>query len=149
MSERLELQPGQTNEPGQVGDVDIVLITFGTIDELDHYLEHRDLDVIVLRDDDRSSYRSYGLGRASRRTVWGLATMRKYFDILRNSSGDDRAEAWRNFRQSNGDTLQLGGDFVIGPNGDLAWGFWSEGPADRPSADAVADAVAAARKSAR
>ena len=39
------------------------------------------------------------------------------------------------------DTRQLGGDFVIAPDGRLSWGYWSEGPADRPFVHEVLDAV--------
>jgi hypothetical protein len=40
----------------------------------------------------------------------------------------------------------LGGDFVIAPNGNLSWGHWSDGPADRPPVDDVVAAVRASRQ---
>jgi hypothetical protein len=120
-------------------DAEVVLLTFTTAELLDEYQQRRELDVAMLIDDARSVYASYGLGRGSFGQVWGWATLRRYAQILRRS---DRG--WSDLAPSTEDTRQLGGDFVIAPDGRLSWGFWSEGPADRPSVDDVADAVARA-----
>ena len=44
------------------------------------------------------------------------------------------------------DTLQLGGDFVIAPDGTLSWGFWGAGPDDRPELDDLVAAVDRSRR---
>jgi hypothetical protein len=92
--------------------------------------------VTILIDGTRDVYAAYGLGRGSIARVWGWATLRRYAQILRNS---DRGFA--DLASTTEDTRQLGGDFVIAPDGRLSWGFWSEGPADRPFVHEVLDAV--------
>jgi len=47
----------------------------------------------------------------------------------------------KGLRRPTEDTLQLGGDFIVGPDGTLIYGFWGEGPDDRPSVDDLIDAL--------
>lgn len=115
-------------------DVAIALITFTQTEQLVSYRGEHDLPFPILLDPDRSTYHAYGLGRASTARVWSIGTLRRYAQILRR---DGRSA----LRRPSEDTRQLGGDFVIGPDGRLAWGFWSEGPDDRPSVDQLLDAV--------
>ena len=115
---------------------ELVLLTFTTADLLDEYQERRDLSLPILIDANRDVYAAYGLGRGSIGRVWGWATLRRYAQILR-SSGRGMAD----LVSATEDTRQLGGDFVIAPDGRLSWGYWSEGPADRPSVDDVLEAV--------
>jgi hypothetical protein len=67
----------------------------------------------VLLDHDRSSYAAWGLGRA---TWWRVyldpQVWRQYARLLR------QGEKWRG---SGGDTLQLGGDFVVSPQGRIVY----------------------------
>lgn len=60
--------------------------------------------------------------------------MRRYLQILGNGG-------WTNLERPTEDTLQLGGDFVIDASGTLTYGFWGEGPDDRPSVDELFDEV--------
>jgi len=117
-------------------DVELVLLTFTTADLLDEYQERRELSVPILIDGNRDAYAAYGLGRGSIGRVWGWATLRRYVQILRRS---DRGMA--DLASATEDTRQLGGDFVIAPDGRLTWGYWSEGPADRPFVHEVLDAL--------
>ncbi len=118
-------------------DTDIALITFSDPEHLGPYQELHDLPFPILVDSDRSAYRAFGLGRASLGRVWGWRTMRRYGQILRET-GIGR------LTRPTEDTRQLGGDFVVAPDGTLAWGFWSAGPDDRPSVD---DLIAQVRRS--
>ncbi len=118
--------------------VDVALVTFTRTEELDRYQRRADLPFPILVDPDRATYRAYGLGRGSFTRVWGWATIRRYAEILR-ASGPGRLRPWTE------DTRQLGGDFVIAPDGTLAWGFWGTGPADRPSVDDLLAQVAQTR----
>ena len=126
MSERLE------------DAAEIVLLTFTTPELLDEYQQRQELDLPVLVDPDRGVYAAYGLGRGSFRQVWGWATIRRYVQILRPSGSRRRIG---DLAPATEDTRQLGGDFVITPDGRLAWGHWSTGPADRPDVDEIVAAV--------
>jgi peroxiredoxin len=80
----------------------------------------------VLADEDRAVYRAYGLGRGSVWRVYGWRTLRQYWDLLRAGGQLERPSE---------DTLQLGGDFVVAPDGRLAYAFRSKGPDERPGVD--------------
>jgi peroxiredoxin len=115
-------------------DTDVVLITFTTPDRLDSYLATNDLPFAVLLDPDRSSYLSYGLSRTSLLRAWGARAALRYIQLFARGK-------WRDIRRPTEDTLQLGGDFVVAPDGTLAYGFWSEGPDDRPAVDELIAAI--------
>lgn len=125
MSSRLDELPSGTV---------VVLITFGDDERLAAYDDRSDYEFPILVDPDRSTYRSYGLGRGTLRRVWGWRMMRSYLGIFRSAGR-------RPIKGPTDDTLQLGGDFVIGPDGELAYGFWGEGPDDRPAVDDLIGAV--------
>jgi peroxiredoxin len=113
---------------------EVVLITFTDIISLTEYQWSNELPYPVLTDPRRETYRAYGLGRGSVRRVWGTRATKRYIELVRESGLGA-------LRKPTEDTLQLGGDFVIGPDGNLAWGFWGDGPDDRPSVDDLVIAV--------
>lgn len=113
----------------------VVLVTFTAPDELRDYAARHDLGFLALRDPDRSGYRAFGLGRGSLRRVWGLRAARRYISLIRH-------DGIGGLHRPTEDTRQLGGDFVIDADGRLAWGFWSEGPDDRPTVGELVAAVA-------
>jgi hypothetical protein len=121
----------------------VVLITFTEPENLDEYRARRSLSVPILVDRERTVYRSYGLGRGRFTDVWGWATIRRYVEILR-ASGIRRGLA----EMSGGDedTRQLGGDFVIAPNGTIVFAHRGSGPADRPDIASIAAAVSGATR---
>lgn len=106
-------------------------MTFANPDDAASHANHHQLPFPVLVDPDRSTYQAYGLGRATFAKVWNLAVARRYFEILRSNGLSGLARPTE-------DTRQLGGDFIIDTDGTLAYGHWSEGPADRPSVDELA-----------
>jgi len=116
---------------------DVVLITFTSAELAERYERRVGLPYPILLDDDRSTYLAYGLGRGSVRRVWGWRAAKRYWQIL-------RSDGVRSLHRPSEDTLQLGGDFVIAPDGRLVYGFWGEGPDDRPTVDTLIDAVAKA-----
>ena len=121
----------------RLGDeAELVLLTFTTAAELEEYQHRRALSIPILLDGDRDVYAAYGLGRGSLHRIWGWATLRRYAQILRSSD-----HSMADLTSATEDTRQLGGDFVVAPDGRLAWGYWSEGPADRPFLHEVVDAV--------
>ena len=115
----------------------VALITFTDPDSLSAYADRHDLPFPILIDPGRSSYQAYGLGRGSVARVWGWKAARRYLQIF-------RSEGVAGLARPTEDTLQLGGDFVVGPDGSLVYAFWGEGPDDRPSVDALIEACRAA-----
>lgn len=136
MSDRLDEVIGDSGSRAHVA-----LVTFADSQLLDAYQDRRSVPMPVLMDTDRSVYAHYGLGSGSIAAVWGAATFARYWQILRPSGPGSLSDLTR----ATQDTRQLGGDFVIAPDGTLAWGHWSSGPSDRPSVDDVIDAVTATR----
>jgi len=108
----------------------VVMITFTDRDNLARYRSANPLPFPVLVDPDRATYHAYGLGRGSLWRVWGWKATRRYLEIFRE-------DGLHGLRRPTEDTLQLGGDFIIAPDGALAWAFWGEGPDDRPGVDEI------------
>ena len=120
-------------------DTEVIVITFTEPDNVAAYRDANLLPFTILVDPDRAVYRAFGLGRGTVARVWGIRAARRYLELLRTS-------AIRRLRAPIEDTLQLGGDFVIAPDGSLAWGPWSQGPDDRPTIEELIDAVHTARE---
>ena len=97
----------------------------------------RDLavDFPVLVDQDRAAYRAWGLTGGSRRRVWLDA--RVWLAYARLLAGGERL---RGFGQ---DTLQLGGDFVVGRDGRIVYSRPQERD-DRPSVAVLMQALSEA-----
>jgi len=114
-------------------DTEVVLVTFTDPAQLVSYRAKTGLPFPILVDADRSVYRAYGLGRASTRRVWSLGVLRTYARLLRR-------DGVGSLERPTDDTRQLGGDMVVAPDGTLAWGFWSDGPDDRPTIDTLISA---------
>ena len=113
---------------------EVVLITFTDLEALAEYRDRNALPFTVVSDADRAAYRVFGLGRGSVARVWGWRAGLRYVGLLRDSG-------LRALRRPTEDTLQLGGDFVVDPDGTLVYGFWGDGPDDRPSVDDLIAAV--------
>lgn len=116
----------------ELAPAEVALVTFTRQRNLRGYRSRLGLPYVVLADEARTSYRDYGLGRGPWWRVWGLATLRAYARLLRRGG---------RLRRPAEDTLQLGGDFVVGPDGRLAYAYRSRSPADRPRVDDVIAAV--------
>lgn len=114
----------------------VVAVTFSPPGDIERFRTGLGLTVPVYADPDRVAYRALGFGRASRARVWlDPRVWRRYAQLL--------ARGRRPVR-STGDTLQLGGDAVLDATGRLSWVYRSRGPEDRPSVEAVAEALARA-----
>ena len=117
------------------GDAAVALVTFTRPRNLRGYRRRLDLPYPVLADEDRHCYRAYELGRASVRRAFGRSTLRRYAELVRQGHRP---------RLPTEDTLQLGGDFVVGRDGRLVYAFRSRSPDQRPTIDELLAAVRAA-----
>jgi AhpC/TSA antioxidant enzyme len=116
----------------ELGDARVVLVTFTRPRNLAGFRRRLGVPFPVVADETRAVYRAYGLGRGSWWRVYGLDTLRAYGRLLRRG---------RRLQRPTEDTLQLGGDFVVGPDGRLAYTYRSRVPDDRPPIDELVDAV--------
>lgn len=127
------------NRLDELGDNTIVaLLTFTEPENLVGYSATHDLPFPILIDPDRRAYRAFGLARGSLARVYGWKVARRYLELFRQQGMSGLARPTE-------DTLQLGGDFVVGSDGTLVYGFWGEGPDDRPSVDDLIEAVQGSR----
>lgn len=120
----------------ELGDAAVVLVLFTRQRNLRGYRNRNGIPFTVVTSEDRAAYRAYGLGRASVWRAYGWRTLKRYAELLLRG---------RRLERPTEDTLQLGGDFVVAPDGTLAYAFRSSGPDDRPSVDELVEAVRASR----
>lgn len=116
----------------EFGDAEVAVVLFTRQRNLRGYRARYVEPLSVVTDEDRRLYRAFGLGRGSLWKVWGPKVLLKYATLLR---------AGGKVQKPTEDTSQLGGDFVIGRDGRLAYAFRSKGPDERPSVDELLDAV--------
>lgn len=127
----------------------MVLITFTDAQNLDGYRMANELPFPILMDTDRSAYRAFGLGRGSVGRVYGHRAAVRYLQIFRDAYRSGGVPDRHTVKRLAGvirpteDPLQLGGDFLVGPDGRLAYGFWGRGPDDRPNVDELVGAIRA------
>ncbi len=123
------------------GDLEVVVVTFDAPDRLAAHRGHLGVPHRFVADTERRLYRALGYGRGRRWRVWGWRAGRRYLELLRAGGRPQRLG-----RDGPGaDTLQLGGDVVLGGDGSVRWRFAGAGPDDRPSIDELAEALARAR----
>ena len=113
------------------------MVTFANERVLKGYRRRFADPFVVVADGQRQLYKALGFGRGSFWRVWGWKSFKKYVELLRSGARFERSRA----SKAEADTRQLGGDAVIGRNGRLAWVYAGGGPDDRPSVDAVIEAV--------
>ncbi len=123
-------------------DVAFALITFSDPKYLRAYRQRTGWHQPILTDHDRSIYRLFDYGRGSVWRVYGWKVIKRYATLLRNRSVGPLERATE-------DTLQLGGDVVIAPDGSVQWIYHGEGPDDRPTVDNLISQVRKARASAQ
>ncbi len=82
-----------------------------------------------------ASYRAYGLDSSALR-AWSPRNLLYYAKAKLQG---------RETLGNRGDTHQLGGDFVVGPNGRLRLAHPSRDPIDRPSIDQLLHAIRASQ----
>lgn len=103
----------------------VVVITFGTLPGAQAWLEETCAPLRVILDPEREVYQAYELERSYLR-AWGLKTMWRYVLLL---------AAGRKWRGIQGDSAQMGGDFIVDSEGIIRLAYRSHDPTDRPSAE--------------
>ena len=101
----------------------VIIITFGTLPAARVWLKETCSPFHLLLDTQREAYRSYGLERSFLRS-WGLKTLWHYMRLLASGT------KWRGIQ---GDSTQLGGDFIVDKDGTLLLYHPSSSATDRPS----------------
>jgi peroxiredoxin len=109
----------------QAHNTKVIIITFGTLPAAKVWLKETCSPFHLLLDTEREVYRSYGLERSLLRS-WGLKTLWHYMRLL--ASG-------RRWHGIQGDSTQLGGDFIVDVDGVIRLVYPSHDPTDRPSVD--------------
>lgn len=110
----------------ELGDAAVAVVTFSPIGRLAEYRAYLEVPFPVLTDTDRAVYAMFGFVRGRIRDVWSLATVGRYLQLLRQG---------RRMHRPTEDTLQLGGDVVIGRDGRLRYIARPPGPTERPPVD--------------
>jgi hypothetical protein len=106
-------------------NVEVLIISFGTLPAVQAWLEETCSPFRVLLDPERLVYQTYGLERSLVRS-WNLKTIWRYARLL--SSG-------RRWRGIQGDSAQLGADLIVGSDGRVRLAHYSLDPTDRPSVE--------------
>ena len=101
----------------------IVVISFGLARQARAWLEETSSPFKLLLDPDRAAYRAYGLEH-SLVCSWGVKVWLRYAQLLL---------AGRSWRGIQGDSGQLGGDFIVDASGTIRLAYRSHDPTDRPS----------------
>ncbi len=86
---------------------------------------------MFLLDPERETYQTYGLGRSLLRS-WGPKTIWRYIQLLL---------AGRKWKGIQGDSTQLGGDFLIDKNGNIQLAYRSNDPTDRPTTENILNII--------
>ena len=101
----------------------VLIISFGSDYWARLWLQEAGSPFPLLLDPQRSVYRAYGLQQSLLRS-WNLRTIGFYARALLSGS------AWRGIQ---GDSSQLGGDFIVDVDGVIRLAYRSHYPTDRPS----------------
>ena len=101
----------------------VVVVSFGSTFGARAWLEETGAPFTLLLDPDRAAYRAYGLDASLSRS-WGPKVWWQYARLLLSG---------RKWRGIQGDSGQLGGDFIVDTNGIIRLAYRSHDPTDRPS----------------
>ena len=106
-------------------NTEVLIVSFGALPLAQAWLEETCAPFRLLLDPERTVYQAYGLERSFWRS-WNLKTMRRYVQLMRDG---------RQWRGIQGDSTQLGGDFIVDAGGMVRLAYRSHDPTDRPSAE--------------
>jgi peroxiredoxin len=121
----IELEPGREYQFRYLLNDGYWIVSFGTLPEAQAWLEETCTPFRLLLDPDRETYRAFGLQRSLLRS-WNIKTVWRYAQLL---------TAGRRWRGIQGDSAQLGGDFIVDRFGVVRPAYPSRDPTDRPAVD--------------
>ena len=98
------------------------------------FLREQPLRFPAVADPERVAYRAFGLERTSWMTMLHPGVVLRYLRFIFRGWRPQQARAGE-------DVLQLGGDFVLDGEGRLIYAYRSAEPTDRPSVEALLQAV--------
>ncbi len=114
----------------------VACISFAAPELLRAYRDKVGVRAPLYADPERAAYRAFGFGRGSVGRVWlDPRVIGRYAQLRMRGKRPERPAQ---------DTLQLGGDVVVGADGRVAWVYRSAGPEDRPSVASIGAALARA-----
>jgi peroxiredoxin len=105
------------------------IITFGTQPLARAWLKETAVPFELWLDPERTAYRAFGLER-SLLCSWGPRTIWAYVRLM------VQGQPWRGIQ---GDSGQLGGDFVVDTRGIIRFAHRSRNPTDRPAVSTLLD----------
>ena len=105
----------------------VVLVSFGPLPAAARWVRETSAPFPLWIDPERKAYRSYGADRSFLRS-WGPRTILTYARLIL---------AGRRWRGIQGDSSQLGGDFIVDERGIIRFAHRSHDPADRPDVDVL------------
>lgn len=118
-------------------DAEVVVLTFnGREDWAQEWLRETKTPFKMLLDPQREVYQAYGMRHSVMRS-WSPRTL--WFYAKRMLRGES-------IHGIQGDPNQLGGDVVVGPDGRVVLGYYSEDPTDRPDLALLYEVLADAQK---
>jgi prostamide/prostaglandin F2alpha synthase len=121
--------------------VELVLIGQATPRHAAHFRRRQGIELPVLADKERESYKAAGAKVATVGELLGPASATKGITTALRSGGRIRQG------RTIGHNAQLGGSIVIKPDGTVAWSHMSEHAGDNASAEELLKAAKAAAKS--
>ena len=114
----------------------MLVISFDAARRVRGYCRRMHLPFRCLSDEQRVAYRAYHLGRASWLRTLTPRALAPYIRLYFRLGGRRPAYGGQDLRQ-------MGGDFVVAPDGRLALAYASHDPADRPPVEQILAAIGA------
>ena len=114
----------------------IVVVSFGRPEQARFWLDETQTFFTLLLDPERKAYHAYGLEYSLARS-WSPKVWLEYARLILSG---------RKWRGIQGDSGQLGGDFIVDSRGVIRFSYRSLDPTDRPS---ISQLLAALKNSAK
>jgi peroxiredoxin len=108
-------------------NVKVLLISFSSMGYARKWIAEVCSMFRLLIDREKTTYDVYGLDHSLLRT-WNLKIVWSYVKLIR---------AGRKWQGIQGDSAQMGGDFIIDPHGILRFAHRSRDPTDRPTVETL------------